>query len=72
MILITVSNPLRFLTIPTAKLLRLKFRAVLTPLEPQSRFGDKLLENLMVCPQNGTAVLKGLNAIAVEKGLSNR
>ena len=25
----------------------------------QSRFGNKLLENLLVCPHNGTAVLKG-------------
>ena len=33
---------------------------LLTPLEPQSRVGDKLLENSVVCPQNGTAVLKGL------------
>ena len=32
----------------------------LTPLEPQPRFGDKLLEIRLVCPQNGTAVLKGL------------
>ena len=31
-----------------------------TPLEPQSRFGGKLLEIGLVCPQNGTAVLKGL------------
>ena len=30
-------------------------------LEPQSRFGGKLLEICVVCPQNGTAVLKGLN-----------
>ena len=28
-------------------------------LEPQSRFGDKLLEIYVVCPRNGTAVLKG-------------
>ena len=27
----------------------------LTPLEPQSRFGDKLLEIWLVCSQNGTA-----------------
>ena len=27
---------------------------------PQSRFGDKVLEIWAVCPQNGTAVLKGL------------
>ena len=33
---------------------------LLTPLGPQSRFGDKLLEICLVCPQNGTAVLKGL------------
>ena len=32
----------------------------LTPLEPQSRLGTKLLEIWLVCPQNGTAVLKGL------------
>ena len=32
----------------------------LTPLEPQSRFGDKLFKFQVVCPQNGTAVLKGL------------
>ena len=30
------------------------------PLEPRSRFGGKLLENWLVCPQNGTAVLKGV------------
>ena len=35
---------------------------LLTPLEPQSRFGDKLFEVWVVCPQNGTAVLKGLIA----------
>ena len=28
----------------------------LTIIEPQSRFGDKLLEIRVVCPQNGTAV----------------
>ena len=28
-------------------------------LGPQSRFGDKILVIRMVCPQNGTAVLKG-------------
>ena len=32
----------------------------LTLLEPQSRFGDKPLKSQVVCPQNGTAVLKGL------------
>ena len=31
----------------------------LTLLEPQSAFGDKLLKFQAVCPQNGTAVLKG-------------
>ena len=35
-------------------------QGVLTPLEPQSRFGDKVLEIRVECPQNGTAVLKGL------------
>ena len=34
---------------------------VLTPLEPQSRFGGKPLKLQVVCPQNGTAVLKGLS-----------
>ena len=33
----------------------------LTLLEPQPAFGDKLLKFQVVCPQNGTAVLKGLN-----------
>ena len=32
----------------------------LTLLEPQSRFGDKPLKCQVVCPQNETAVLKGL------------
>ena len=31
-----------------------------TLLEPQSRFGDKALKFQVVCPQNGTEVLKGL------------
>ena len=31
----------------------------LTLLEPQSCFGDKPLNFQVVCPQNGTAVLKG-------------
>ena len=33
----------------------------LTLLEPQSRFGDKLLEIWVDCPPNETAVLKGLS-----------
>ena len=32
----------------------------LTLLEPQSRFGDKPVKFQVVCPQNGTSVLKGL------------
>ena len=32
----------------------------LTLLGPQSRFGDKLFENSVLCPLNGTAVLTGL------------
>ena len=36
---------------------------IVTLLEPQSAFGDKLLKFQVVCPQNGTAVLKGLIAI---------
>ena len=35
----------------------------LTPLEPQSRFGDKPVKFQVVCPQNGTAVLKGLTTV---------
>ena len=34
--------------------------AALTLLEPRFRFGDKPLKFQLVCPQNGTAVLKGL------------
>ena len=37
-----------------------RMRSYLTPLEPQSRFGDKLLEIWIVFPENGTAVLKEL------------
>ena len=36
----------------------------LTLLEPQSRFGNKLLGIRVVCPQNGTAFLKGLSGVA--------
>ena len=38
------------------------FVSSLTPLAPQSRFGDKTLKFQGVCPQNGTAVLKGLRS----------
>ena len=41
----------------------------LTPLEPQSRFGDKLLDIRLVCPQNGTAVLKGSSCTCTQEGL---
>ena len=43
----------------------LSVQIVLTPLEPQSRLGTKLLEIWLVCTQNGTTVLKGLNPINV-------
>ena len=33
----------------------------------QSRYGDKLLRIGVVCPQNGTAVLKGPSKIAFTK-----
>ena len=36
----------------------------MTLLGPQSRLEDKLLRIWLVCPQNGTAVLKGLKTIA--------
>ena len=35
----------------------------LTPLEPQSCFGDKPPKFQVVCPQNGTAVLEGLSIL---------
>ena len=41
-------------------------KTALTLLEPQSRFGDKSLKFQAVCPQNGTAVLKGVNPLATE------
>ena len=48
---------------------KLTYQLLLTPLEPQSRCGDKLLEIWVVCTQNGTAVLKGLivKSVASEK-----
>ena len=39
---------------------------------PQSRSGDKLLRVRLVCPQNGTAVLKGSRNISLRKIDSNR
>ena len=39
-------------------------RLNLTLLEPQSRFVDKPVKFQIVCPQNGTAVLKGLKPLA--------
>ena len=44
---------------PTAEL------CFLTLLEPQSRFGDKPVKFQVVCPQNGTEVLKGLTVTKV-------
>ena len=35
----------------------------LTRLGPQSRFGGKSLKFQVICPQNGTTVLKGLSFI---------
>ena len=37
-----------------------RFEAPFNPLVPQSRLGDKPVWFEVVCPQNGTAVLKGL------------
>ena len=56
-------DPTRTLALPTGP--RDIVVVALTPLEPQSRVGDKLLEVRMVCPQNGTAVLKGLSATRI-------
>ena len=49
----------------TAALLRRWKSLVLSSLEPQSRFGGKLLKIRLVCPQNGTAVRKGLVRLSV-------
>ena len=43
-----------------------------TLLEPQSRFGDKPVKFQVVCPQNGTAVLKGLSLLAIKMKGTNR
>ena len=37
-----------------------EIRQILTLIGLESRFGDKLLRIRVLCPQNGTAVLKGL------------
>ena len=42
----------------------------LTHLGLQSHFGDKPLKFQVVCPQNGTAVLKGLTFAVIERTLS--
>ena len=39
---------------------------LLSIFEPQSRFGDKPVKFRLVCPQNGTAVLKGLRHVFEE------
>ena len=44
-----------------------KRRGSLALLEPESRFGDKPFKFQVVCPQNGTAVLKGLKGTSHEK-----
>ena len=44
----------------------------LIPLEPLSRFGDELLEIWVICPQSGTAVLKGLRRATNEYPLLPR
>ena len=38
-------------------------------LVPQPYFGDKLREILVVCPPNGTAVLKGSTLLRLERGI---
>ena len=42
----------------------------LTLLEPQSRFGDKPIKFQVVCPQNGTAVLKRLTVLSTRRHLA--
>ena len=44
----------------------------LTRLEPHSRFGEKPLKLQVVCPLNGTAVLKGLRHALKKTGAENR
>ena len=38
------------------------YKVCFTPPIPQSRFRDKLLRIRVVCPQSGTALLKGLSS----------
>ena len=59
-------------TNPTAQVHSIAFFCNLPPppvfqryLEPQSHFGDKALKFQVVCPQNGTVVLKGLRRPSV-------
>ena len=41
-------------------------------LDCKSRFGDKVLENCMICPKNGTAVLNGLSHLLLRGAIVNR
>ena len=41
------------------------FHRLLTLLGPQPRFGDNPVKFQVVCPQNGTAVVKGLTLLAL-------
>ena len=45
---------------------------IITRLALQSRFGDKPLEFRVMCPQNGTAVLKGGQEWDEEKNKQNK
>ena len=48
-------------TVAVGFLVGLHFRPFLSLSGPQSRFGDKLFRIGVVCPRNGTAVLKGVS-----------
>ena len=55
-IVLVIAEVCRCIALPTG---------LLTLLELQSHFGDKPLKFQVICPQNGTAVLKGLISICV-------
>ena len=58
--------------LPEVRMLRIHWgKGGLTLLEPQSRFGDKSHGIRMVCPQIGTAVLKGLTCTTPHDTLSS-
>ena len=63
---------IRFLTNRMRCLHPIRNVSSLTPLEPQSHFGDTPLKFQVICPQIGTAVLKGLTPLVPQSRFEHK